>query len=174
MELNERERLFVGQAFYRAAGELVSTKEPGNLRDRVDAYYKELYEQTGAKSFDAKVNDRKVGTYSVKVSKAKPASTERRFKVTDPAALLPWVADVDPEMAVEYVLQRASDFAEWSFFQTGELPDGCNVIEVGTPAMPEQYAGGVLKIDTQLVADALGARLPDAMNQLLLEGGDDD
>ena len=173
MELSRQERLFVAQAFYRAAGELVSTKDPCNLRGEADAFYRDLYEQTGAKSFDAKVNGMKVGTYSVKVTKAKPASTERRFKVSDPAALLPWVSDVDPAIAAEYVLQRAGDFAEWYAYQTGELPDGCNFIEIGTPAMPEQYAGGSLRIDPQQVAEALGAQLLEAM-QLLLEGGEDD
>ena len=174
MELNERERLAVAQAFYKAAGAMVSTKEPGNLREAADAYYKALYEETGAKSFDVKVRDMKVGTYSVRVSKAEPARMQRRFRVSDPAAVLLWADGFgDQELMRKYMQQSASEFAEWYFHETGELPDGCNVVEVGTPAMPEQYAGGSLRVEPQRVAEALGARLPEAMDLLLERGADE-
>lgn len=172
--MQDRERLFVAQALYNAVKEVVSTRDSGNLREAVDEYYHQRYDEDGSKSFECRINGTKVGTYSIRTTKAKPATSEKVFGIKDPEKLMEWFKGMDSETVAGYASDRLSDFAEWCFYRTGELPDGCNVVEVGTPAMPEQYAGGVLKIDTQLVADALGARLPDAMNQLLLEGGDDD
>lgn len=173
MGISNQERLAIFQAFYNAAGEHVSTKSPGNLRSQVDAEYRELYEQTGAKSFEQRVNGMRVGTYSVKVSKAKEAEMDVRFEVREPERLLEWVERQEHGDLVRFAKAHAAEYAQDALLRTGELADGCSTYEVGTPAMPEQYAGGSLRIDPQLVAEALGNQLPEAMN-LLLEGGEDE
>ena len=170
MAINDTERLAIMQAFYKAAGEHVSTKAPGNLRASVDEHYKRLFEETGAKTFEMRVNGQKVGTYTVKVSQPKTAAA--RFEVVDPAELLPWVAEAPAEELAAFAAFLSDEFAEWHFCQTGEVPRGCRM---GADQGQEggKYMGGTLKVDPQLVAKALGAQLPEAMS-LLLEGGVDD
>ena len=170
MAMNDTERLAIMQAFYRAAGEHVSTKEPGNLRSSVDEHYRSLFEETGAKTFEMRVNDQKVGTYTVRVSQPKTGAA--KFEVNDPAELLPWVAAAPVEELAAFAAFQSSAFAEWHFYRTGEMPKGCRM---GTEQGQEggKYMGGTLKVDPQLVAQALGAQLPEAMS-LLLEGGEDE
>ena len=169
---NDIERLAFAQAVYKAAAEIVSTKDPSNLRAVVDEHYKDLYEQTGAKSFEVRINVEKVGTYSVKVSKATKEDSVQRLEVKDPEELLRWLEGTDDLMS--YIKAHAVEFAQEHFARTGEIPDGCTVTNVTIPAKPETYSGGSIRIDPQKVADALGAQLPDAMNALMLEGGSDD
>ena len=80
-------KLVVAQAVYKLSAEQVSTKEPGNLRSRVDEYYRGLFEATGAKSFEVRIGGEKVGTYGVNVTKPE---TRVRLKVTDSRALMAW------------------------------------------------------------------------------------
>ena len=161
MRLSDQEKLALAQAFYKAAGELVSTKNPDGLRAAVDEKYVQMYMDTGAKSFDVKLNGSKVGTYSIKVKKAESGA---RLSVEDQPALLEWAiengcATVDMKKV------------EQLFAETGEVPDGCRVL---TYERPERVDGTTLRIETEKVAEALGARLPEAMQQLLLpEGGQD-
>lgn len=169
---NDVERLAFAQAVFKASGEIVSTKDPSNLRAAVDKHYRDLYEQTGAKSFEVRLNDEKVGTYSVKVSKATKEDTKQRLEVKDPEALLAWLEGTDD--LLRYIKAHAVEFAQEHFLRTGEIPDGCTMSEVVIPAQEEAYAGGSIRIDPQKVAEALGAQLPDAMNALMLEGGNDD
>lgn len=171
--MKNSEKLAIAQAFYKAAGEYVSTKTPGNLRSQVDEEYKAIYEQTGAKSFDVRIGDEKVGTYSIKVSKATEAETKKALRVTDPETFIAWGKNHWDICAEKFVLAHLEAYAQEYLLSTGEMPAGMHMIEVGTPAMPEQYAGGALKVDTQKVAEALGANLPDAMNNLLLGDGYD-
>lgn len=173
MELTDRERLFVAQAIMKVVGEQTSTKEPGNLRSQVDEDYYEKYREDGAKSFSARIGDTKVGTYSIRESKPVPEDEYTRIEVDDPASLLPWVAKVDPELMAKYAMLKSSDFANWYFAQTGEVPAGCNAMHVHTEAQPARYSGGSLNIEPELVAQALGAQLPHAVS-LMLGGGQDD
>lgn len=172
--MQDRERLFVAQAFYNAVKEIVSTKDDGNLRDAVDDYYRKRYEEDGSKSFECRINGMKVGTYSIRTTKAKPATSEKVFGIKDPEMLMEWFKGMDSETVARYASDRLSDFAEWCFYRTGEIPGGCNVVEIGTPATVEQWAGGSLRIDQGAVAEALGSRLQDATRMLLEEGAKDD
>jgi hypothetical protein len=54
----------------------------------------------------------------------------------------------------------------------GELPDGCEMADVVTPAQPERVKGTTLRVDPKKVSRALGNELPTAIAGLL--GGEVD
>lgn len=154
--MNDSERLLIAQAIYKAVASEVKTGED-NLRGRVDAEYLDLYEKTGAKSFDMRLNGEKVGTYSVRVTEPK---VRDELAVVNYQALCNWAEEngcMMPDMAA---IQRC-------FEETGEVPDGCVVERIET----EGRATPSLRVDAQKVADVMGAQLPDAVRGLL-EGGE--
>jgi hypothetical protein len=169
LELTDSEKLAIAQAFMNSIGKLVETKNPCNLRGRVDEQMKEMYRENpiAGRSYDVKVLGRKVGTYSLTVSKPKPKKVEKTLEVTDKNALFEWAVaegfvDIDMAAVTEH------------FKKCGEIPDGCEPLEVVTP----EIVGGeitktTLKIDPEEVARALGTQL-EPMAYLLLEGGFDD
>lgn len=151
------EQLAVAQAVYKLSAEQVSTKEPGNLRSEVDAHYREMFEQTGAKSFEIRIGDKKVGTYSVKVTKPKVQTVCDCY---DQSAYLAWCEE---HGFVKTVIDE--DAAHAHFLETGEVPDGCNVSEVETPG--GQYAGGSIRVDVPSVNRAVCGEV-----SIALLGGD--
>jgi len=163
------ERLAIVQALYNVVGKMVSTKDPDNLRAEVDDQMRALYEVTGAKSFDVKVNGTKVGAYSVVISKPTEATTEEMFAVLGYGELFEW--DVPVEEAVSYARDHLREFARWYFEETGELPPGCALVTDERPGDP----GGRIKstrlsIDAEKVSAALGNELG-SVTRALLEGG---
>lgn len=159
--LTDTERLAIAQALYNMAGKLVSTKDPDSLRSSVDEGFKELYEQTGSKSFDVKVNGMDVGTYSIQFTKPKESETRMVFVVEDYEKLAKWFKTSVSHGEIEhYVACDLKEFAEWQFNHTGEMPDGCNIRETIIPAVEKEYNGGRLKIDPEKVASAIRNVLP--------------
>lgn len=150
-------KLAVAQAVYKLAAEQVSTREPGNLRAYVDEYYRGLFEATGAKSFEVRIGDEKVGTYSVKVTKQKMQTVCDCY---NPSAYRAWCEE---HGFVKTVIDE--DAAHAHFLETGEVPDGCNVSQVETPG--GQYAGGSVRVDIPAVNRALGGEV-----SIALLGGD--
>lgn len=168
MEFNEVEKLAVAQAFMKAVGSMVETKNPDNLRGAVDAMMIDRYESDpmAPKSFDVKVLGQKVGSYSLTVSKPTESRIKTELEVTDNDEFLAWA------FAHRYVKvdQRAVDL---HFEATGEVPDGCEPVEVVVPG----EAGGevtrtTLKVEPELVMKALGGQLEAATRELLAEGGE--
>lgn len=173
-EYSDVEKLAIMQAIYTTAADYVSTKNPDSLRSDVDYEYKKLYELTGAKSFDVKVNDSKVGTYSIRMSKPKPSEEKTTFEVDSYEELAKWVEHcVSDEALLNYVALHLKEFAQWHFESTGELPDCCSLNKTVTAEEPPSYMGGTLKIDAQAVVSAMGG-LPNAGIEALLLGGSDD
>ena len=166
-ELNETERLAIAQALYNMAGKLVSTKDPDSLRSEVDASFKELYEQTGSKSFDVKVNGQVVGTYSIRFSKPKESETHVELVVDDNDGLYRWFLHSDMQTAAHYVSLDLRKYAEWYLQETGELPYGCRLDKTITPATEKEYIGGLLKVDQKKVAEAVSGMLPGGVFGLL-------
>ena len=156
-EFNEREQLVIAQALYNALGEIVSTKDADSLRGQADDFYKALYMECGAKSYDMKIGDEKVGTYSVKLSKAKPQIVSREFTVVDPGNATGAASGLPSEAWWAFIAHHLRDFASWYFTETGELLEGCELVELVTPEQPPAYMGGTLRIDAKKVADALRA-----------------
>lgn len=150
-------KLAVAQAVYKLSAEMVSTKDPDNLRAYVDEYYRGLFEATGAKSFEIRIGGEKVGTYSVKVTKPKKQTVCDCY---NPSAYRAWCEE---HGFVKTVIDE--DAAHAHFLETGEVPDGCNVSQVETPG--GQYAGGSVRVDIPAVNRALGGEV-----SIALLGGD--
>lgn len=165
--LNDVERLAIAQAFYNMAAKLVSTKDPDSLRAKVDGGYKELFEATGAKSFDVKLNGMKVGTYSIMMSKPTEETTRDVFAVKDYVELAKWFEAIDIETLREYVASDLKRFAEWTFNSTGEIAGGCFMAHAITPATESKYMGGTFKISADSVQDAMADMLPQGIAGLL-------
>ena len=119
------EQLAVAQAVYKLSAEQVSTKEPGNLRAEVDAHYREMFEKTGAKSFEVRIGREKVGTYSIKTTEGKRSIG---LETHDPAAYRAWC---EANGFVKTVIDE--DAAAANFEETGEVPDGCSIAYFDTP-----------------------------------------
>ena len=162
------ERLAIEQAVYKVIGADVAANDPGNLRAEVNAYYHDLYEQTGATGFEVRVNGQKIGTYGFSKVRGQKAHTERIVTVTDVDALRAdendgfleycsgWLEEHLPELAVQYATE------------TGELLDGMAVVEREHPATPDTIRpNGTLRVRPEKVAAALGNALPATIAGLL-------
>ena len=167
------ERLAIAQAVYNGFGGVVSTKDPDNLRGTVDTYFRELYETTGAKTMEVKVSGEKVGTYSVRVSKEEPGKTVREFTVTDKQKAAMAASQLSEDAWWMYVYENLDDFLDWYASETGEVLDGCGIVETIYPGTPPAYAGGTLKVDARKVAEVVAANNLDYGVAGLLGGNDD-
>ena len=165
--MKDTERLAFAQALYKSVSELVSTKNPDSLRSEVDRQFYELYQETGAKSFDVTINDEVVGSYSLKFSKDKPQETHTELEIFDFEELARWFNDQTPERIFAYVALNLGDFARYCFNYDGEVPDGCRPREIITAAIPKQCIGGMLKVDPPKVAQALHGQLGQSVAGLL-------
>ena len=168
MELTDRERLALVQALYNHFGKYVSTKDPDSLRSIADREYKALFEQTGAKSFEVRINGEKVGTYSIRVSKGKPETTSRELYPVDRDKFREFIADIPTQVIYEYITTNPSDFAWWYVTNTGEVPGGWDWVEETIPAEEPAYMGGTLKVNAEDVANAIRSLNPGLAG--LLEG----
>ena len=197
--MTDLEKLTIAQALYKAIAAAVSTKDPDSLRGRADVAAIKAYEATGAKGFDLRLRGRKVGTYSVRVSKPVHRTD---LAVRDRAEFEGWcmandMAETrecwtvrdglmlgDEERAAFDLLVRSGVIrrhidvlvtditlvdARRHMAETGEVPDGCEAIVVDEPSRP---VGTTLRVDVALVADALGDGLPGALAGLLADGGE--
>lgn len=169
-QLTDAERLYVAQAVFKRVSEAVSTKDAGSLRSRCDEEMRRVYDETGFRSADAKLFGEKVGTYSVRLSKPVPASTETRLVVEDPEAVLAWARDEATDERAEWERETAGEFAEWCLARYGEVPDGCRAEEAVHEAEPARVTGTTLKVDPERVAEVMRERMPGATVAGLLGG----
>lgn len=170
------ERLALFQALYNKIGKEVSTK--GNsLRARADEYFYDMYQQTGAKSYDVKVLGETVGTYSLRFKKLTQTEIVKELQVTDYTELAQHFDKMDDayelEMLKQYVARDLEAYAKWYFDQTGECLPGTDYVGRLVDGKPKQYDGGVLKIDAYKVAQACEHGQLQGVSQLLLGGGDE-
>lgn len=153
--IEDRLALFViEQAVYKTIAEDVSTRQPGNLRSEVDAFYVGQYESTGAKSFDLRLGGEKVGTASVKQPSTRPKKTSTAV-VVDADALL---ASDDPDFdrfISEYVRNHIAEIGRAFFDETGCVPGGMDVVE-SEPEKAKQPTVSI-RVDAERVADVMGA-----------------
>ena len=160
--MTDIEKLAIAQWAYKKFAGLVSTKDADSLRGQADEAYKELYEQTGAKSYDIKVAGDKVGTYSLKVAKAKD---EPRVIVEDEYMFARWV----DENHLGHLLKVDQKALDKLFYDSGELPDGCTVVNVHTP---EHVSGGTLRIDERKMDELYAHGLIAAPVRTMIGGGE--
>ena len=167
--MDNMEKLAVAQALYKETAKLVNGKDPGSLRSAVNSEYMELYEKTGAKSFDVKIGGEKVGTYSLKESKPTEQEETEVFSVRNYVELAQWFDQYASLRELkEFASHKLADYAQWVFETTGEIADGCEIVTEITPAEPSRVTGSVLKIDPEKVAKA--AQLPPSIAGLLGAG----
>lgn len=170
--MTDKDRLIIAQALYNVIAEECSTKDPDNLRGRVSEEYKKLYHETGAKSFDMRLDGVKVGTMSVTVTKPTDSKEVDDFVISDEKSFQNWEGF---EAAVrDYAQNHLQQIADWHFGLTGEVPDGCELthyIVAGSPG--GEVSKTTLKIDTPTVIETMQNRLPEAINTLLLGENND-
>lgn len=161
-DMSDVERLIVVQALFNAIAGECKTNNPGNMRGAVDAYFKNLWEQTGAKSFDLKLFGRKVGTFSIVTTKGTPQSERTEIAPIDQAAFLKWAAEHDfmvPDM------EAIKDH----FALTGEVPDGCEAVKVITPEVEGgEFKNTRLVVEADKVSDEMGERMLAATRHMML------
>ena len=172
--MRDIERLAILQAIYKAVGEAVDTKNPDSLRGQVDARYRELYYETGAKSYDVVMDGEKVGTYSMRFSKPTAEDHHIELAITDREEFDRYITDgVNLADAVEFVREHPMEFTSWMFETSGDIAPGCGVNETYIPAIDPQLMGGTLKIDQEkVIAKARQLVGADGIAGLL-EGGED-
>ena len=171
MNLNHIERLAIEQAVYNSIGADLKTGRTDNLRGEVNGFYLDLYQSTGATSFDVRLGGQKVGTYSFPRVKGEPERTVQEFQVTDMQALRCWDDDAFHEYVAKFFDQHLAELAIQYAQETGDLPDGVELVEVTTPATPDGIKpNGTLRVRPEKVAAAMGNALP-ATIAGLLEGG---
>ena len=167
-ELDDVGKLAIAQALYSKVGEMVSTKTPGNLRDRVSRRYVELFEQTGAKSFEVRLFGGKVGTFSV--TTAKPVEPVKRIAldVVDDEAFGRWAGENGfTRTAYDW------DAIYARFGETGEVPEGCEPRVEITPGKPGgEVRSTSLRLDYDAVEAAVGPQI-EGVNALLLGEGEE-
>lgn len=173
-DYNALQQLGIEQAFFKKLAADVDTKTKDSLRWRVDQQIKGFYETTGAKSYDIHIDGQKVGTMSVTVSKEVPEKRTQVFEVTDERALHGWFPAGEESALVDRWLEAHwEEFAKWYFEATGELPDGCELVERVVPGVPSVVKGTTLRVDPDKVEGALGKELPVAIAGLLGGGADE-
>jgi hypothetical protein len=168
-ELTDVQRLAVAQAVYKAVSGVVSTKDEDSLRSECDRVLVEQYEQTGAKSYDVPINGIKVGTYSVKVSKAKPKRKAPRAWVDDWDEFIDWLTNDDGADWLRHLVEEHGDALALDILrETGEVAPGCVAQpDYCEPAEPARVTGTTLRVDADAVAEAMGPMLGERVMGLL-------
>lgn len=151
--LTIKEQMILAQALYKRLGEAVSTSNEGNLRDAFNSSYRDLYEVTGAKSYDMLFQGEKVGTFAFNHQKAKEAYEEEELRVNDYAEFVSWLKKLDPEELVTYIpATKYSEIAIKHLTEDGEIPEGAEFETVHYPPVKEGISGnGVFKINEDKV-----------------------
>lgn len=138
-QMQPREKFIVAQSIYKRIGKELKTGEVGNARWRFESALEEDYRATGAKSFDLRIGNAKVGTASRTVRKA----TQK-----------PSLEIVDEENFRQWAIDNLSAFYQDIIshcVKTGEVPDGCAPVY----HEPEEKASWTLRgLDIRNVADA--------------------
>ncbi len=169
-ELTDVQRLAVAQAVYKAVSGVVSTKDGDSLRSECDRVLVEQYERTGAKSYDVPINGIKVGTYSVKVSKAKPKRKAPRAWVDDWDEFIDWLThDEEADCWLRWLIEENGDALALDILrETGEVAPGCVAQrDYCEPAEPARVTGTTLRVDPDAVAEAMGPMLGERVMGLL-------
>lgn len=153
------EKLAVAQAVYKRIAKHVKTGCPDNLRGEVDAHFMDLYRETGAKSFDIKLGDTSVGSYSIAKKKPKPFM-EIDWDKSD-EDFMDWAYENDAILIDDDAIRRY-------IRETGEIPPSVTVREYDT----DERLTPTLRIDDYKVEEALKGMLPETVAGLL-EADDD-
>ena len=133
-------------------------------RTDADDALRELYQDQGVTQQTIFVNDQKVGTLSVKLTKAKHEFVP---EIADTVAFAHWVHD-NADDVLDALFEQNKDALLKAATDGGVLPDGVVVREVD---IPSGWAGTTLRVKDQDVVNALGTQLPETVSKLLLGDG---
>lgn len=154
------EQMAVAQALYKAVAEHVRTGDPDNLRGKLDAEFRQAYEDTHGMRYEVEVAGKPVGSY-VFTRKEGKTRTSLAWDPDHEDEVVDWAYDNGFVMLDEgAILKHIED--------TGELPPYCevDVFEPRATLVPQ------LRIDVEKVKEALGEGLPSAVGGLLEESND--
>ena len=166
--MNSIERLAVEQAVYNTIGADLKTGVADNLRGEVNGFFLDLYQHTGAVSFEVRVSGQKVGTYSFARVKGQPEREVTEVRVTDVEALRADESDEFLDFVSRWIESHLSELAIQYAQETGELLDGMEYVTETIPATPDSIRpNGTLRVRPEKVAAALGNALPATIAGLL-------
>ena len=177
-KLTDMERLALMQSVYKVVADQVSTRNPGSLRHRMDEQARRDYAESGVKSRDLLVNGKKVGTYSVTMTKEVPPEHHVGIRWGDGKAPVEEFSEwCDENLTKADLLDFVTDggedtdmmesLANWWFGATGEVPAGFERYERDVPGMEPTFKGTTIRVSPEKVARAMGAELPGAVVGLL-------
>ena len=144
-ELTKAQQAMCYQALYNVLGPVVKANGDG-LRGEVDREMRELYEQTGAKSFKIRADGVELGTYSVTENKAVPEHEEVSYELGDEDMLRDWLTCDGADMVADFIIEYGGMFCKYCADE-GVLPEGVVRNTVTVPAQPATYKGGMVKVD---------------------------
>lgn len=154
-------KLGIARALQKEAEKYVAA-----FREPCDAELERMFEESGgtADRMSIRINGQKVGELTVNCTSE---SREERLEVTDWDAIQDW--EFSQEEANAFVVRHIEQFARWHFEQTGELPDGCDLVEHVVPG--GRFKNTTLRGCTVTgVSKALGAPLANEVAALLGAG----
>ena len=151
MELTNTQQAMCYQALYNALGPVVKANGDG-LRGDVDREMRQLYEQTGAKSFKIRADGVELGTYSIAESKAVPEHDEVDYDLDDRDLLREWLVGDGADMVFDFIVEHGTAFCEFCMLD-GVLPDGVSARVTTMPAKPASYKGGTIRVDKAFQAE---------------------
>ena len=183
--MNPIERVAVATWMSTKLKAITSTHDPDTERCELDELYREQYERDGIRSKDVVLFGRKVGTYSARLSKEKPATpawTEQKPVLQDTEGFTRWLQSMDSDTLADVAFWMvhgkgadADAFTRYWFELTGEVPGGCELLtteHAAKPSVPPQFTGTSLRIDEAAMDEAMAPTLTAEIYDLL-EGGRD-
>lgn len=160
--MKDTEMLAVMQGIYKAAGAIVSTKDSTSLRSHVDAQLMEMYESMGVDRIELRIGDAKVGSLGLR--KSTKDKTKTVVTVNDAIACAKFIAQ--DETLAALVLGAAQKALVAYVEETGDVPDGCEVMTETEPS--GTVLGTTIRgCNPDVVASALNGALPDTVIGLL-------
>lgn len=178
-ELTPIEVMVLYQTVFNRIADEVKPSGHG-MRSEMDKYFYDMYQKTGAKSFDIYLRAEYVGTYVLRFSKPTAQEEYDELEVSNYVELTELLDSTENryllEQLREFVTTRCiREFARYYFDETGEVLDGCEVQHVVIPPKGREYQGGTFRIDHDKVRSIIeSGALPGSVTRYLLEGGSDD
>lgn len=138
------------------------------LENECKEEFKREFAELGIDRKRSTVFDQKAAWMTMKGGK--PSEHVSRFQVTDQQKVVDWMDETRPETD-SFASANLEQFAKWWFEHTGEMPDGCDVIEYDTEPVEPTPA---LTVKEALVLPAIqeNPELFGEVNQLLLGDGE--
>ena len=149
------------------------------LKKEVDAAYKQAETDAVVYLDDARdqgINSLVSKLFGEDAGEYKRGKTRRKlvveYNVPDLEEFESWCADNHIAL-MQYAKKHASDFGQWWFETTGELPDGISRVDYEEP--PRLKAPSIYRYNHELVRAKLaaGGNLLEGANRLLIGGGDE-